>query len=114
CLLLAVYVAEEGEIQRMRADRQSVDAQISNGFILEDQKTREMQRIELRERNQRVVWVHGPRRLIHGVEQATQFRLAGQNNRRQNHESSLRCHGLLVEYLITCGLVTGHIVHVMA
>ena len=70
CLLLAVNVGEEGEIQRMGADRQAVDAQISDGLIVKDHKTREMQRVELRERDQRVVWVDGPRRLIHGVEQA--------------------------------------------
>src|SRR5207249_4149113 len=58
--LLAVNVAEEGEIQRMVTDRQSVDAQISDGFIVEDDKAREMQRVELREWDQRVGWVDAP------------------------------------------------------
>src|SRR5262245_31203572 len=74
CLLLAVNVAEEGEIQRMVSDRQPVDAQISDGLIVEDHKTREMQRLELRERDQQVVWVDAPRRLVHGVEQAAELR----------------------------------------
>ena len=76
CLLLAVDVAEKGEIQRKGADRQTVNAQVSDGFIVEDHKTREMQRVELRERDQWVVWVNQPRRLVHGGEQAAQFRLA--------------------------------------
>ena len=44
----------------MGADGQPVDAQISDGLIVENRKAREMQRVELRERDQRVVWVDGP------------------------------------------------------
>ena len=90
-----------------------IQAGASDVFVVEDDETREMQRLELCEWDQRVVWVDAARRLVHGVEQAAQFRRARRNDRRQNHESSLRRHGLLIEYLIACRLVMRNVVHVM-
>ena len=70
CLLLAVNVGEEGEIQRMVADGEPVDAQISDGLIVEDRKRAKCSVSNCANGTSGLFGLTDPSRLIHGVEQA--------------------------------------------
>ena len=112
-LLFAVDVAEEGEIERKGADRQTVDAQVSDGFVVEDTK-----RAKCSVSN----CANGTSGLFGLTHPGSSFMESSKPRSSVSRDGTigakimkvrLRSHGLLVEYLITCGLVMRHLIHVM-
>ena len=114
CLLLAVDVAEEGEIQR-RSCGPATRRCAGLPTVL-------LSRITKRAKCSVSNCANGTSGLFGLTDPGASFMESSKprssasrdgNDRHQNHEISLRRHGLLVEYLITRWLVMRHLVHVM-
>ena len=83
---ITVHVAEKRQASRIDRRLDSVHAVVGQRAIVHDEKTRDVQAIELPERDERVVGPGVSRRTVHRLQQPAQLRLAARVDRCQDHE----------------------------